>query len=79
MFYMFFFFLALWLRLANRFHDPLPLPKPFMEQVWSIIKKVKGFSFYKLEMPREPLVIFDRYEFVHPDLGIILEPVSILN
>ncbi|KAL6422933.1 hypothetical protein ACFW04_010439 [Cataglyphis niger] len=68
---------ALWLRLANRFHDPLPLPKPFMEQVWSIIKKVKGFSFYKLETPREPLVIFDRYEFVHPDLGIILEPPSV--
>lgn len=50
-----------------------------MEQIWSIIKKVKHFSFYELETPREPLVIFDRYEFVHPDLGIILEPVSMLN
>lgn len=50
-----------------------------MEQVWSIIKKVKHFSFYELEMPREPLVIFDRYEFVHPDIGIILEPVSMLK
>lgn len=68
---------ALWIRLANRFHDPLPLPKPFMEQVWSIIRKVKDFSFYELETPREPLVIFDRYEFVHPDLGIILEPPSV--
>lgn len=50
-----------------------------MEQVWSIIKKVKDFSFYELETPREPLVIFDRYEFVDPCLGIILEPVSMLN
>lgn len=74
-----FFSLALWIRLANRFHDPLPLSKPFMEQVWSIIKKVKDFSFYELETPREPLVIFDRYEFVDPCLGIILEPVSMLN
>ncbi|XP_072745802.1 general transcription factor 3C polypeptide 1 [Anoplolepis gracilipes] len=68
---------ALWIRLANRFHDPLPLPKPFMEQIWSIINKVNHFSFYKLEMPREPLVIFDRYEFVHPDIGIILEPPNV--
>lgn len=50
-----------------------------MEQVWSIIKKVKDFSFYELETPRESLVIFDRYEFVDPCLGIILEPVSMLN
>jgi len=49
-----------------------------MEQVWLICRKVKDFQFYKLETPREPLVIFDRYEFVHPDLGIILEPVSII-
>jgi len=75
---LYFLFLALWIRLANRFNDPLPLPKPFMEQVWLICRKVKDLQFYKLETPREPLVIFDRYEFVHPDLGIILEPVSIL-
>ncbi|XP_011252958.2 general transcription factor 3C polypeptide 1 [Camponotus floridanus] len=68
---------ALWIRLANRFHDPLPLPKSLMEQVWSIIKKVKDFSFYELETPREPLVIFDRYEFVDPCLGIILEPPNV--
>lgn len=49
-----------------------------MEQVWSICKKLKEFSFYELMTPREPFVIFDRYEHVHPDLGIILEPVSII-
>ncbi|XP_077271220.1 general transcription factor 3C polypeptide 1 isoform X1 [Temnothorax americanus] len=68
---------ALWLRLANRLNDPLPLAKPFMEQVWLICRKIKHFLFYKLETPRKPLVIFDRYEFVHPDLGIILEPPNI--
>ncbi|KAL0120525.1 hypothetical protein PUN28_008329 [Cardiocondyla obscurior] len=68
---------ALWLRLANRFNDPLPFPKPFMEQVWLICKKIREFLFYKLKTPRDPLVIFDRYEFVHPDLGIILEPPNV--
>lgn len=73
-----FLFLALWLRLANRFNDSQPFPKPFMEQVWLICTKIKNFLFYKLETSRDSLVIFDRYEFVHPDLGIILEPVSTL-
>lgn len=78
-FYVYFLILALWIRVANRFHDPLPLSKPFMEQIWLICRKVKDILFYKLKIPREPLVIFDRYEFVHPDLGIILEPVSIID
>lgn len=50
-----------------------------MEQIWIICKKVKDFQFYELETSRDPLLIFDRYEYVHPDLGIILEPVSILS
>ncbi|KAG7208455.1 hypothetical protein KM043_014681 [Ampulex compressa] len=65
---------ALWQRLASRFHDPLPLPKAFLTQIWTICVKVREFTFYALEVPREPLVIFDRYEFVDPDLGTILEP-----
>ncbi|KAK2581360.1 hypothetical protein KPH14_008126 [Odynerus spinipes] len=68
---------ALWLRLSHRFHDPLPLPQAFMTQVWSICVKVKEFTFYKLESPRKKLVLFDRYEFVDPDLGIILEPDNV--
>ncbi|XP_014483912.1 PREDICTED: general transcription factor 3C polypeptide 1 [Dinoponera quadriceps] len=68
---------ALWIRLANRFHDPLPLSKLFMDQVWLICKKLKEFLFYELETPRGELVIFDRYEYVHPDLGIILEPPNV--
>ncbi|XP_026830371.1 general transcription factor 3C polypeptide 1 [Ooceraea biroi] len=68
---------ALWIRLANRLHDSLPFPKTFMEQVWSMCKRIKDFSFYKLKTPREALVLFDRYEFVHPDLGIIYEPPNV--
>ncbi|KAG5343225.1 TF3C1 factor, partial [Acromyrmex heyeri] len=68
---------ALWMRLANRFNDSLPYPKPFMEQIWIICTKIKDFQFYELETPRDPLVIFDRYEHVHPDLGIIQEPPTV--
>lgn len=74
---LFFSVLALWLRLAHRLHNPLPFSKPFMIQIWSICVQIREFAFYELESAREPLIIFDRYQFVDPDLGIILEPVSI--
>ncbi|XP_046745508.1 general transcription factor 3C polypeptide 1 [Diprion similis] len=65
---------ALWQRLSLRLHDPLPLSKPFMEQVWSICLEVDGLDYYKLQTPRNKLIIFDRYEHIDPDLGTILEP-----
>ncbi|XP_054016236.1 general transcription factor 3C polypeptide 1 isoform X1 [Hylaeus anthracinus] len=65
---------ALWSRLAQRLHNPLPFSKPFMVQIWSICVQIREFGFHELETPREPLVIYDRYEFVDPDLGVILEP-----
>ncbi|KOC70674.1 General transcription factor 3C polypeptide 1 [Habropoda laboriosa] len=68
---------ALWLRLAHRLHYPLPLSKAFMVQIWSMCVQIKVFRFYELETPRDPLVIFDRYQFVDPDLGIILEPENV--
>ncbi|XP_033321902.2 general transcription factor 3C polypeptide 1 [Megalopta genalis] len=65
---------ALWLRLEQRLHNPEAIPKPLMTQVWSICVAVREFAFCELQTAREPLVIFDRYEYVDPDLGIILEP-----
>ncbi|XP_076636938.1 general transcription factor 3C polypeptide 1 [Colletes latitarsis] len=68
---------ALWSRLAQRLHNPLPFSKPFMIQIWSICVQIREFGFFKLQTAREPLVIYDRYEFVDPDLGIILEPDNV--
>ncbi|XP_076161731.1 general transcription factor 3C polypeptide 1 isoform X2 [Ptiloglossa arizonensis] len=48
-----------------------------MVQIWSICVQVREFGFYKLQTAREPLVIYDRYEFVDPDLGVILEPENV--
>jgi len=33
---------------------------------------------YELPLPRKSLVIFNRYDNVDPELGMILEPVSVL-
>ncbi|XP_014614359.1 PREDICTED: general transcription factor 3C polypeptide 1 [Polistes canadensis] len=68
---------ALWLRLAHRFNNPLQCTQQFMNQIWSMCVNLQEFTFYKLKVPRNPLVIYDRYEFVDPDLGIILEPDNI--
>ncbi|XP_078042663.1 general transcription factor 3C polypeptide 1 [Augochlora pura] len=65
---------ALWLRLEQRLHNPEAIPKPLMTQIWSICVTVNEFAFCELQTARQPLVIFDRYEYVDPDLGIILEP-----
>ncbi|OAD53659.1 General transcription factor 3C polypeptide 1 [Eufriesea mexicana] len=68
---------ALWLRLAHRLHNPIPFSKPFMIQIWSVCVQIRELEFYELETTRESLVIFDRYQFVDPDLGIILEPENV--
>ncbi|CAL7934994.1 unnamed protein product [Xylocopa violacea] len=49
-----------------------------MVQIWSVCVQIREFAFYELETAREPLVIFNRYQFVDPDLGIILEPENVL-
>ncbi|XP_015608744.1 general transcription factor 3C polypeptide 1 [Cephus cinctus] len=70
---------ALWKRLSLRLHNPLPFSQSFIEQLWGICLQIRELRFYKLESPREKLVIFDRYEYVDPDLGMILEPANVPN
>ncbi|XP_015124460.1 general transcription factor 3C polypeptide 1 [Diachasma alloeum] len=65
---------ALWQRLAIRLQINHPFPFPLMEQIWSICTSTNNLLFYELETPRPPLVIYDRYEFVDPEMGTILEP-----
>ncbi|KAK0177379.1 hypothetical protein PV328_001440 [Microctonus aethiopoides] len=65
---------ALWQRLAMRLQITDQLPQALKEQIWTICLSIKEFSFYQLNEPRPPLVIYDRYEFVDPDLGTITEP-----
>jgi len=49
--------------------------KAFM---WNIMRQVDDIDMYELPTPRKSLVIFNRYDNVDPELGMILEPVSVL-
>lgn len=46
--------------------------------IWNIIRQLHDIEMYELPTPRKPLVVFNRYENVDPELGMILEPVSML-
>jgi hypothetical protein len=46
--------------------------------IWNIIRQVDDIKMYELPTPRKSLVIFNRYDNVDPELGMILEPVSVL-
>ncbi|CAG2061205.1 unnamed protein product [Timema podura] len=42
--------------------------------MWNIIKVMKDVQIFELPEPRKPLQIFNRYDFVDQELGMILEP-----
>ncbi|XP_034950383.1 general transcription factor 3C polypeptide 1 [Chelonus insularis] len=65
---------ALWKRLSGRLQIQDNLPRTLQNQIWSICISTKEFTFYELDSPREPLFLYNRYEYVDPDLGIICEP-----
>lgn len=45
--------------------------------IWNIIRQVDDIDMYELPTPRKSLIIFNRYDNVDPELGMILEPVSV--
>ncbi|XP_074101473.1 general transcription factor 3C polypeptide 1 [Cotesia typhae] len=68
---------TLWIRLGGRLQIQDEFSPAFKEQVWTICTSSRGINFYILETPRAPLIVYDRYEYVDPDLGIITEPDDI--
>jgi hypothetical protein len=46
--------------------------------IWNVIRQLDDIEMYELPTPRKPLIIFNRYDNVDPELGMILEPVSLL-
>ncbi|CAL4088885.1 unnamed protein product, partial [Meganyctiphanes norvegica] len=67
---------ALWLRLSHRpnFTSKMPLDVNSKEFLWSFIVDNEEISMFKLPVPRDTLVIFNRYENMDSELGIVLEP-----
>lgn len=71
-----FFFVALWLRLSVTLEEPLPLPRNIQVYVWNLIVCSTPLSFYELPTARPKLVIFDRFEYIDPESGTVVDPVS---
>lgn len=59
---------GLWKRLSIRCKLQLPLHSNFCDRVWKFILHQKCLQFYRLQQPRNPLILFDRTEFVDPDI-----------
>ncbi|KAK7071949.1 General transcription factor 3C polypeptide 1 [Halocaridina rubra] len=67
---------ALWLRLSLRpnFESCMRLDENSKAFLWELICGDEEIFMYELPTPRENLVIFNRYELMDPELGIVLEP-----
>lgn len=71
--------LALWLRLSIVLNEMLPLDRKVQLHAWDVIIsgiKTNCFRFYELNEPRSRLILYDRFEHMHPTSGLIDEPVS---
>lgn len=72
-------FIALCKRLSNNCNWPLkPVDDSIKKIIWSFIICLKNIEFYRLDNPRDPLTIFNRFEYIHSEFGSIYEPVRIL-
>ncbi|VVC36367.1 Winged helix-turn-helix DNA-binding domain,B-block binding subunit of TFIIIC [Cinara cedri] len=66
---------ALSKRLSNNSDWPLkPVDNSIKKLVWSFIVCLKNIEFYRLENPRDPLIIFNRFDYVHSEFGSLYEP-----
>lgn len=69
---------ALCKRLSNNCNWPLkPIDDSIKKIIWSFVICLKNVDFYKLVKPRDPLIIFNRFEYIHSEFGSIYEPDNI--
>lgn len=66
---------GLWKRLEKRPKFEMTLDEKSKEFFWKMIKRLKGIDMYELEEAREPLFIFNRFDYTDPDSGILFEPL----
>jgi len=65
---------ALWLRLQAREDFSLGVEGSSKDFIWEVIKCLEEVILFKLEEPRQDLVIHDRYKYRNGELGIVVEP-----
>lgn len=66
---------ALWIRLSLRKSFPLELDDFSKNLVWEVICEDDSLEMFSLPQPRPPLVVFDRNDYLDPELETICEPV----
>uniref|UniRef100_A0A2R5LKQ0 Proteinral transcription factor iiic polypeptide 1 alpha n=1 Tax=Ornithodoros turicata TaxID=34597 RepID=A0A2R5LKQ0_9ACAR len=65
---------ALWTRLQNRPQFPLAIDDDSKDFIWRTLIPDTRLRFYKLPTPRPKLIIYDRYQYLDPESGYVIEP-----
>ncbi|XP_046395465.1 general transcription factor 3C polypeptide 1 isoform X2 [Ischnura elegans] len=65
---------ALWLRLSQRPDTCLQNDCHTKNYVWSIVTRLKDVALFELEVPRNDLVAFNRFDHVDAEMGTVVEP-----
>ncbi|KAG8182950.1 hypothetical protein JTE90_003328 [Oedothorax gibbosus] len=66
----------LWQRLADRPDFPIALDEDSKSFFWDNIAKHKDIEIYQLPEPRPFVPIYNRYDYIDPELGVVLEPAE---
>ena len=68
---------ALWVRLENRPEYSLGLSERAKHFIWDCVLSLEDVTLYELEVARDDLVLYDRYQQMDGDLGIVIEPENL--
>ncbi|CAH1963347.1 unnamed protein product [Acanthoscelides obtectus] len=66
---------ACWKRLSICLQKPFYRNTNIEEYIWQIILDNDNIQFFKLAEPRKPLIIFNRYNYIDPELGSVCDVV----
>lgn len=67
---------ALWYRLKTRNNFLLALDDISKNFIWKLVCNDCAIEFFLLKESRPPLVDYNRYNYIDPEVEIICEPVS---
>ncbi|KAG8234936.1 hypothetical protein J437_LFUL015504 [Ladona fulva] len=64
---------GLWTRLSERPGLCVTSDNCFKSYIWNLIKRLKDVEMYELKEPRKDLVLFNRFLYVDPELGTVID------
>ena len=71
---------TLWVRLETRKPSlNLTINTSFKQWVWNGIRSCEDLKFYLLETPRRALIYVDRFAYLEPETGVVIEQVNYSN